>query len=196
MYRKNNYNTFIKNNNGQIIIEFILVVSIIALLIKLLISITQYQSTVGKLDRISYSIAGIVRERERLYDNSTLLTQNNVNELARLANHMLSGSGVSTRDLAITIETLHFNPVSSAASGDKTIDNAHSLELSVGTCHPARSLREMANLSPYSNRGRWMPLYQVTLCLPAPEWYRLGGTIPTMTSSAITIERSSVRNTD
>ena len=163
------------------------------LLIKLFISVTEYQSTIGKLDRISYSLAGIIRERNRLYSDDEMLTQNNVNDLASLANNMLLTSGISSNNFAITVETLHFNPTESAAPGNKIINDTKSEEFSVGTCHPIRSLREMSDLSPYSNRGRWVPLYQVTLCLPAPTGYQAlfsqTESIPILRSSAITIER-------
>ena len=79
MYNKINNIDFIKNNSGSAIIEFSLVIFIIMLLIKLFISVTEYQSTIGKLDRISYSLAGIIRERNRLYSDDEMLTQNNVN---------------------------------------------------------------------------------------------------------------------
>lgn len=74
MFKKINQNEFIINNKGAVILELVFIVSIIALFIKLLLSMAAYQSTVGKLDRISYSIAGIVRERARLYDNDNVLT--------------------------------------------------------------------------------------------------------------------------
>ncbi|MCB5322755.1 tight adherance operon protein [Yersinia intermedia] len=193
MYKKINNIDFIKNNSGSAIIEFSLVIFIIMLLIKLFISVTEYQSTIGKLDRISYSLAGIIRERNRLYSDDEMLTQNNVNDLASLANNMLLTSGISSNNFAITVETLHFNPTESAAPGNKIINDTKSEEFSVGTCHPIRSLREMADLSPYSNRGRWVPLYQVTLCLPAPTGYQAlfsqTESIPILRSYAITIER-------
>lgn len=193
MYKKINNIDFIKNNSGSAIIEFSLVTFIIMLLIKLFISVTEYQSTIGKLDRISYSLAGIIRERNRLYSDDEMPTQNNVNDLASLANNMLLTSGISSNNFAITVETLHFNPTESAAPGNKIINDTKSEEFSVGTCHPIRSLREMADLSPYSNRGRWVPLYQVTLCLPAPTGYQAlfsqTESIPILRSSAITIER-------
>ncbi|CNC64814.1 putative tight adherance operon protein [Yersinia intermedia] len=193
MYKKINNIDFIKNNSGSAIIEFSLVIFIIMLLIKLFISVTEYQSTIGKLDRISYSLAGIIRERNRLYSDDEMLTQNNVNDLVSLANNMLLTSGISSNNFAITVETLHFNPTESAAPGNKIINDTKSEEFSVGTCHPIRSLREMADLSPYSNRGRWVPLYQVTLCLPAPTGYQAlfsqTESIPILRSSAITIER-------
>ncbi|CNI01396.1 putative tight adherance operon protein [Yersinia intermedia] len=193
MYKKINNIDFIKNNSGSAIIEFSLVIFIIMLLIKLFISVTEYQSTIGKLDRISYSLAGIIRERNRLYSDDEMLTQNNVNDLASLANNMLLTSGISSNNFAITVETLHFNPTESAAPGNKIINDTKSEEFSAGTCHPIRSLREMADLSPYSNRGRWVPLYQVTLCLPAPTGYQAlfsqTESIPILRSSAITIER-------
>ncbi|MFA3762515.1 tight adherence pilus pseudopilin TadF [Yersinia sp. 2466 StPb PI] len=193
MYKKINNIDFIGNNNGSAIIEFSFVIFIIMLLIKLFISVTEYQSTVGKLDRISYSLAGIIRERNRLYSDDEILTQNNVNDLTTLASNMLLTSGIFSDNFAITVETLHFNPAESAAPGNKIINDTKSEEFIVGTCHPIRSLREMADLSPYSNRGRWVPLYQVTLCLPAPTGYQALFSqiepIPILRSSAVTIER-------
>ncbi|MGP2541587.1 tight adherence pilus pseudopilin TadF [Yersinia sp. 2541 StPb PI] len=193
MYKKINNIGFISNNNGSAIIEFSFVIFIIMLLIKLLISVTEYQSTVGKLDRISYSLAGIIRERNRLYSDDEILTQNNVNDLTTLASNMLLTSGISSDNFAITVETLHFNPAESAAPGNKIINDTKSEEFSVGICQPIMSLREMDDLSPYSNRGRWVPLYQVTLCLPAPTGYQALFSqiepIPILRSSAVTIER-------
>ncbi|CNH46349.1 tight adherence pilus pseudopilin TadF [Yersinia pekkanenii] len=190
MHRKINNEYFITNRDGAIIVEFVFVILIITIFIKTLISVAQYQSTVGKLDRISYSLAGIVRERDRLYENSNILTQSNVNQLNILANNMLLASGINNDNFEIMVETLHFN---TSTPEDKIIDNTKSASLGSETCLPTKPLREMVDLSPYGNRGRWIPLYQVTLCLPAPAWYqslfRLTGTIPDIKSSAITIER-------
>lgn len=77
-----------------------------------------YQSTVGKLDRISYSIAGIVRERARLYDNDNVLTQAQVEKLKQLTEKMLLNSGAHY-NIAIKIETLHFNDTDSPDLIDK-----------------------------------------------------------------------------
>lgn len=153
MYKKINNIDFIKNNNGSAIIEFSFVILIIMLLIKLLISVTEHQSTIGKLDRISYSLAGIVRERNRLYSDDKMLTQNNVNDLTNLAHNMLSTSGISSNNFAITVETLHFNPTESAEPNNKIIDDTKSEEFSVGTCHPITSLRHCV---------KW-PIYHLTV---------------------------------
>lgn len=193
MYRKVNYDEFIENRDGSILVELVFVIFIITLLMKLLISVSEYQSNVGKLDRISYSISGIIRERDRLYENINELTQDNVNQLKILADNMLLASGINISNFTMTVETLHFNPVSSLAPEERVIDDTKSRSFSFGDCQPVRTLREMADLSPYSNRGRWIPLYQVTLCLPAPAWYQSlfssGAIVPPITSSAITIER-------
>ncbi|WP_318526896.1 tight adherence pilus pseudopilin TadF [Yersinia enterocolitica] len=67
--------------------------------------------------------------------------------------------------------------------------------LSAGTvaCNPTQPLHEMDSLSPYGNTGRWIPLYQVTLCLPTIPWYSTlfspETPAPAIKSSAITIGR-------
>ncbi|AKP33149.1 tight adherence pilus pseudopilin TadF [Yersinia aleksiciae] len=191
MYKKISYNRFISSRNGAVIIEFVFILFILTLLIKILITVTAYQSTVGKLDRLSYSLAGIVRERNKLYSDDHDLTQAQVAELKQLAEKMLLDSGVDSNNLAMRIETLHFIP---SASGTKNIDNQKTGSFSIGVCQPTRQLNDMQDLSPYANTtGRWIPLYQVTLCLPTAPWYNTlfngGGTATPIKSSAVTIER-------
>lgn len=190
MYKKTNQTNMMTNTQGAIIIEFVFVIFIITLLIKILISIANHYSNVGKLDRISYSLAGIVRERALLYDNDNILTQEQVDQIKRLADNMLSNSVnyVNNQTFAIKIETLHFNQTESSLDEDKSIDETRSLSFnSGGACEPNRPLNELAQLSPFSNAGRWIPLYQVTLCLSSAP----GGEIlsPSIKSSSITIER-------
>lgn len=191
MYKKINHNSFIVSRSGAVIVEFVFVIFIMTLLIKILITVTAYQSTVGKLDRLSYSLAGIVRERNNLYSSDHDLTQAQVAELKQLAEKILLNSGVDSNNLAIRIETLHFIP---SASGIRNIDNQKTKSLSIGVCQPTRQLNDMQDLSPYANKtGRWIPLYQVTLCLPTAPWYNTlfngGGTATPIKSSAVTIER-------
>ncbi|CNK44817.1 putative tight adherance operon protein [Yersinia mollaretii] len=189
MFKKINYDNFILNRRGAVIVEFVFVVFIITLLIKVLITVATHQSTVGKLDRISYSIAGIVRERERLYGNNNPLSPAQYKELKELASKMLLDPRFQNTDLEISIERLNFR----SAAGLKVIDVNNSPVYSTGGCQPTRPLREMMELSPYSNSGQWIPLYQVTLCLPTAPWYNTlfsrGGTAIPIKSSAVTIER-------
>ena len=163
------------------------------LFMKVLISVSEHYSTIGKLDRISYSLSGIIRERTRLYDGDNKLTEEQVSQLRILANKMLSNSGLSEPNVAITIETVHFNPTQSPAIENKVIDDTKSLSLSIGSCEPDKPLKELTQLSAFSNAGRWIPLYQVTLCLPASTWYNSlfnqTGNAISIKSSSITIER-------
>ncbi|WP_145521030.1 tight adherence pilus pseudopilin TadF [Yersinia mollaretii] len=189
MFKKIKYDNFILNRRGAVIVEFVFVVFIITLLTKVLITVATYQSTVGKLDRISYSIAGIVRERERLYGSNNPLSSAQYKELKELADKMLLDSGVSNTDLTMAIEILNFR----SALGLKVIDVKNSTIYNTGGCEPIRKLSDMMELSPYGNSGTWVPLYQVTLCLPTAPWYNTlfnqGGAAIPIKSSAVTIER-------
>lgn len=192
MRKKSSCVNFIANSHGAVIVEFTFVIFIVTLLMKLMISVAAYQSMIGKLDRISYSIAGIVRERESLYAGNTQLTQGQVSELNRLAEDMLLRSGLKSSNIAMTIETLHFHTTPPEI---KNIDNNKTLSFSIGVCPPTQPLHKMIALSPYTNTGRWLPLYQVTLCLSASPWYNtlfnVGGSSAAISirSSALTIER-------
>lgn len=192
MFRKINNANLINNQGGAIIVEFTLVIFITVLFIKLLITIAEYQSISGKLDRYSYSIAGIIRERGRLYQHAPDLNQQQVDQLREFVHQALLNSGVPADSLTMKIETLHFRSVEPPGSRQQEIDEQKSLSLSHGNCFPVQPLHESAALSPLSQSERWIPLYQVTLCLDAPLGF-LGlintASLPPLKSSAITIGR-------
>ncbi|CNL31358.1 tight adherence pilus pseudopilin TadF [Yersinia proxima] len=193
MYKKINRQNVISNTHGAVIIEFIYITFIIIILIKILIFTSEHYSTIGKLDRISYSLSGMIRERTRLYGGDSKLTEEQVSQLRVLANKMLSNSGLSESNVAITVETIHFNPTQSSEVEHKVINDTKSLSFSIGSCEPDKPLKALTQLSPFSNAGRWIPLYQVTLCLPASTWYNAlfnqGGNTNYIKSSSMTIER-------
>lgn len=193
MYKKINRQNVISNTHGAVIIEFIYITFIIIILIKILIFTSEHYSTIGKLDRISYSLSGMIRERTRLYGGDSKLTEEQVSQLRVLANKMLSNSGLSESNVAITVETIHFNPTQSSEVEHKVINDTKSLSFSIGSCEPDKPLKALTQLSPFSNAGRWIPLYQVTLCLPASTWYNAlfnqGGNTNYIKSSSMIIER-------
>lgn len=193
MSKKINQKNIVIDIQGVIIVEFVFVFFITALFIKILLSVTEYYSTIGKLDRISYSLVGIVRERTRLYNDNNELTQIQVNQIKQLADSMLVNSRSTETDLAIKIETIHFDHTESSAIEDRHIDNTKSFSFNTGVCEPKKPLSELTQLSSFSHAGRWIPLYQVTLCLPATPWYSAlfnrEGNITPIKSSSIAIER-------
>ncbi|HHL2561908.1 TPA: tight adherence pilus pseudopilin TadF [Yersinia enterocolitica] len=193
MHKKTNPKNLLSDTHGAVIIEFSFIVFIMIIFMKVLLSFSEHYSTIGKLDRISYSLAGIVRERAILYKNYNELTQTQVNQLKELAENMLSNSGLFESNLTIKIETVHFNPTQSSTVENKVIDNTKSLSFNVGPCEPDKPLNKLTELSSFSNAGRWIPLYQVTLCLSINTWYNTlfnqKGTASSINSSAITIER-------
>ncbi|CNK81264.1 putative tight adherance operon protein [Yersinia frederiksenii] len=195
MHKKYKSKNIIINTCGAMIIEFSLVFLIIALFIKSMISIAEHYSTIGKLDRVSYSLAGVIRERSQLYHDDNILTQKQVDQLHDLAESMLVNSNIPSHDLAIRVETVHFNQTQSSEVENKIIDDTKSLSFSFGSCEPDSPLRELTHLSSFSNAKRWIPLYQVTLCFPADPWYHTlsnqNGPAIAIKSSSITVERLS-----
>ncbi|MEQ9723676.1 tight adherence pilus pseudopilin TadF [Yersinia alsatica] len=195
MHKKYKSKNIIINTCGAMIIEFSLVFLIIALFIKSMISIAEHYSTIGKLDRVSYSLAGIIRERSQLYNDNNTLTQEQVNQLKDLAESMLLNSNITSHDLAIRVDTIHFNQSQSSDIENRVIDDIKTSSFSVGSCESDTSLIGLTHLSSFSNAGRWIPLYQVTLCFPAAPWYRTllnqNGSAIAIKSSSITVERLS-----
>lgn len=117
----------------------------------------------NKLDRLSQSLALVIRERSALYhlyendNNAEVITNEQVNELHRMAKKLLNDNSVNIR-----IDAIYFEKRSDK---QQIIASTQTIVPDSGGCQPLKTpLSNFANLSPYSNRNRWMPLYRITAC--------------------------------
>ncbi|WP_158784046.1 tight adherence pilus pseudopilin TadF [Pantoea sp. BAV 3049] len=118
----------------------------------------------SQAEAVSYSLVSVLRERRYLYNGTTALTTAQLNQLTKLAETLLGSSSV--RKFCLTIESLDFK--------DQVVKKVSTTILLTGgatNCklQPAIKLTELTGLSPWSNRSRWIPLYQVTLSVPVPK---------------------------
>lgn len=197
MFRNMNVHSLWTDRRGSVAVEFAIISVVLITFMFFLADLVLRQATVGKLDRTTYSIAGVLRERIQLYDSNETLSQDDGTQIYRLAKRMLQdmNPGGNMAPLKIRIEQLFFAPRIDLTDNRKQplegitwMYNIHGDE-----CQPARPLSELQDLSPRGSYGRWVPLYQVTLCLPTTSWYRRlfqeSESHPTLSSSSIVMAR-------
>lgn len=181
-------------------VEFSIIAVVLLIFIFFLADLVVRQASQGKLDRLSYSIAGILRERIQLYDRRETLSKEDINDIYHLATRMIKDMNPAAKDrsLQMWVEQLHFAP-----RADLTDNTKHPLKSQVWfmtnvdidayRCKPHKLISELQELSPRGSYGRWVPLYQVTLCLTTDSWYTqlTQGVIrqPLVSSSAIVMSR-------
>ncbi|MGQ8774466.1 tight adherence pilus pseudopilin TadF [Serratia sp. NA_112.1] len=184
------------DQRASVAVEFVVISMVLFLFIFFLADLVMRQAMIGKLDRVSYSVAGVLRERIQLYDAREQLTQQDVDQSRALAQRILSDmdNKADLSQLGVTVEEIHFyNPVdlSDDSKRMKFYRNWHSGV--TASCAPPQSLQTLQQLTPKGSYGRWVPLYQVTVCLPTVSWFtRLTtglGQTPLMSSFSIVMLR-------
>lgn len=196
MSKNSNVHSLCINNNGSVAVEFSFVMLFLFAFIFFMIDLVLKQALVGKLDRVSYSVAGVLRERTQLYQSRELLNQNDVQEMLELSRRMLKdmNSSVDLSRMGVTVEEVHF--MQPYDLRDDTMTIRYNNTFSAGNsaqCAPPQTLTSLRGLSPKGSYGRWVPLYQVTVCLPAANFFsrfiNMGSGSSVMTSFAITMAR-------
>lgn len=177
MYKKVRICPIITNQHASVAVECCLLISFFGFLLILLTFITVCISTQGKLDRLSYSLVGILRERTVLYPPQQLLSSADVEELYAVAKIILHDMHINgdLSNLSIKAEELVF-------PGDKKSNNTlvNRTSLASGStipeyrfyyagkkntnCEAPARLDTLGTLSPDNKLYGKQPLYQVTLC--------------------------------
>jgi len=143
-------------------------------------------SVKGKLDRLSYSLVNVVKERTQLYDANYQLTAKEVDDIDTLAQRSLQRTfgAFEADNYGLLVEELSFeevdkpNPIIAESRGGMT-------------CQVGQSIRDLEYLTVVSNRGREMPLYRVTLCYQTSNWIGdlLGKKFTNVMSDSVVIGR-------
>jgi hypothetical protein len=184
------------NRQAAVSVEFVAISIVLFIFIFFLSDLVLRQAMIGKLDRVSYSVSGVLRERIQLFDAREELNQQDVDLTLDLAKKMLSDM-VENADLSsmgIVVEEMHFKDPISLGDTSKVVSK-YKRWTSGNTsseCSPPEALNQLTQLTPKGSYGRWVPLYQVTVCLPTISWFtRLTSKeqTPLMSSFAIVMLR-------
>ncbi|WP_246580125.1 tight adherence pilus pseudopilin TadF [Candidatus Sodalis endolongispinus] len=157
--------------------------------------------TQGKLDRLSYSLAGILRERSVLYPRHQRLTSADVDDLYAIAKGVLHdmNSSVDSSNLTIKAEEIYFpretalnsvhsNRAALAAGNGNPIYTSYRAGKGDDTCESSIERTTLENLSPTTPQDGKIPIYQVTVCYSVD----IGQALPKLgniTSHAIAVAR-------
>jgi tight adherence protein F len=151
---------------GIFSIEFAIVGVFFSLLLVFSGDVIIKLSVKGKLDRLSYSLVNVLKERTELYGMDYQLTKKEVDSLNMIAKNSLSrtfGAFDETR-YGILVEELSFseievpNPIISEQRGAET-------------CHVGESIGNLKQLTVLSMKRRIMPLYRVAICYESDNWF-------------------------
>ena len=195
MFRNLNAPNLYTDRRAAVSVEFALIALALIFFIVFLADLMLRQATLGKLDRVAYSVAGVLRERIQLFDARETLSQQDVDLAARLAARMLKDMHADSdlSRLQLTVEELHFEDPLRLNDPSKQVKRYQRWGSgSAEPCQPPQPLNQLTQLTPRGSYGRWVPLYQVTVCLPNVSWFSrltLNGQQPVLSSFAIVMVR-------
>lgn len=152
---------------GAISVEMSFVMGFFALFLVLAYDVGGALVIKTKLDRISYSLASIVREREMLYPNELKLTKQNTQDLLKLA-QSLSKDSLQGK-LGLNVEMASFKGKRMGDRGGIEI-----LRFSAGAleCRPEKKIEDFKDASFFTTNGNYIPLYRVTLCAAPTQLFK------------------------
>lgn len=166
----------LREERGAVAVEAGMYFVVFFLLCTLLVDFSAVFLNKGHLERVNHSLASVLRERTAFYNARELLTQEDVDMLNELAGLLLADSRLA-RQYQLTVSAVHFK-----VSGSKTEKKVLRTQLFIAggaTCKaivPTVNSAKVAALSPWalidkegSSFQRWLPVYQVTLCVPGGE---------------------------
>lgn len=153
---------------GVFSIEFAMVAVFFSLLIAFSGDVIIKLSLKGKLDRLSYSLVNVLKERTQLYDTDYQLTVKEVDDIDTIAQHSLQRTfgRFETKHYGLLVEELSFKQVGIPNS-------AISEKRGAVECRIKQTIDSLEEMTVVTNRGREMPLYRVTVCYETNNW--IGG---------------------
>ncbi|WP_135382195.1 tight adherence pilus pseudopilin TadF [Vibrio tasmaniensis] len=153
---------------GVFSIEFAMVAVFFSLLIAFSGDVIIKLSLKGKLDRLSYSLVNVLKERTQLYDTDYQLTTKEVDDIDIIAQHSLlrTFGHLEREHYGLLVEELSFKQVG-------TPNPAISEKRGVVACRIKQTIDSLESMTVVTNRGREMPLYRVTVCYESDNW--IGG---------------------
>ncbi|QLB18793.1 tight adherence pilus pseudopilin TadF [Mannheimia granulomatis] len=162
----------LKNNQGSVTVEFIFIFFLFSILLIFLIDVAILQSTTGKLQRTSYSILNVVKERNISDGGKEEVTEEDVKKLKKLAARLMGESDESLID--VTVHYYGFesikpqNPNGDATRPPKTTKpSSKNISTNSNNCKSAYTTN-ITDASPitenFKGSNRYASIYHVTVC--------------------------------
>ncbi len=158
------------NQTGVFIIEFAFVLLAFSFVIVFTMDLVAKQSVKGKLDRLSYSLVSVLRERTQLFDGDETMSYQEATKAYNLIRKSLRSTLAPFEEsrLSVLIEQQRFdedkNPISQNT-------NEHIFRMGSYACPAVTPLTNMQDLTPITQFDNRLTLYQVTLCYRTDNWF-------------------------
>lgn len=154
---------------GNFTVEFAIIGLVFSLLFVFSGDVVIKLSYKGKLDRLSYSMVDIIKERTQLYDENYELTEHNVNTVINIARSSLARtiSQFDSKKFGYLVEAVTFDSRQFPTYRVFPYAGGTSIGLQ---CTAHQPLNEMTHLSKITTWGRRSTLYRVTLCYDTDNW--------------------------
>lgn len=160
---------FLKEEKGALSIEFAAVFFGFILIIFLVYDVYTTIALQSKLDRSTYSVSTIFRQRPLFFSGDKYIEQIDQQQVDQLQNLLISMMDEKAIQLRVDLLTIKGNETmpSDIISANKTITTI----CSSSGCNSAYfsklpDLSTYNNLTVYSKLNRWIPLYRVSACMP------------------------------
>ncbi|WP_162063690.1 tight adherence pilus pseudopilin TadF [Vibrio taketomensis] len=151
---------------GTFTIEFAIVGLFLSLLFVFAGDMTIKLAHKGKLDRLSYSLVNILKERTQLYGKDFNIKPAEIESIANIARDSL-------RRTVQQFDQASFGYLIESVTFDQEQKPSYQFFNTNGVgvrCQAAQSLNQMQHLSKVTTWGRRATLYRVTLCYETDNW--------------------------
>ncbi|MBT0719481.1 hypothetical protein HGT71_14635 [Rosenbergiella epipactidis] len=149
---------------GSVIVEAAFIFSFLSILTVGCMEYGFWYAGKSQIDRVSYSLSSLIRERSTFYNKKEQFSKADVQQLYEMAKYLTGNKYNST--LCVRVEGVYFQSGSKQRLKEyKQINHGSNLCNNI----TGNSLKDKLSLATFSNRQRWMPLYQVTLVVGNPQ---------------------------
>lgn len=179
---------FLKAKKGSITIEASIIFGLFVLLIMLIADVGSVLLMKERIDRVSYNLASIIRERNILY-NGAPLDEKQIDDLYTIAKNFTKETFSVNDNLSIKVEMVEFDN-----SNKITANPSKTLEFQRGSviCN-TQDKSMLNNIAVYTPVSQWTTIYRVSVCAkPISNFYsktNLATNIIPMDSSAVVYAR-------
>nr|WP_159063831.1 tight adherence pilus pseudopilin TadF [Thaumasiovibrio occultus] len=164
-----NLSNSLKRQRGTFTVELALVAGVMIFVLAFTTDVVVNQSIKGKLDRMSYSLVNVLKERTQLYSNDDVVDDLEIDQLYDIARDSLQRTmgQFDNALLGMYVEQQKFT------NDDQPIEPQVGVHLfSRGAnCLPPDTLRSQSDLSVVTTFDRRAILYKVTLCYQGNNWF-------------------------
>ncbi|EMF0717564.1 hypothetical protein V2E67_001728 [Citrobacter freundii] len=177
-------NTKIRSEQGSVVVEFAFYVFIFMLMCGILMDMTFSLSKKSELDRVNNSLISVLRERNALYDGRIIPTQQDFEDINKLAKKLLTGNNGTVLPYQLELRVIEQIDIAGIVDKDKEhfFYMTSFVSSKISGCDIPQNLppqRQLEGLSvwgippskSFTGEAMWYPVYELTLCVPGAVSY-------------------------